>query len=134
MRECIFCNTLKEDRKILYKDKICHAILDKNPAAEAHTLIVSNEHFKNIIEAPDDVVAHMFIVAKRLSKKIDAEFKPVGGTVLTNRGKGHIPHFHIHIIPKYEGAKTVDFPRHRIDEEKVPKIIKRFTKTTINEG
>ncbi len=134
MEECIFCRTSKEDGKVLYKDKTCHAILDKNPAAEAHTLIISNGHFKSITDAPDETVAHMFVVAKRLSKKIDAEFRTLGGTVLTNRGPGHIPHFHIHLIPKYAGAKTVDFPRGRLDEEKIPKIIKRFTETEINEG
>jgi diadenosine tetraphosphate (Ap4A) HIT family hydrolase len=110
MKDCIFCKLANDRSKQLYRDKVCYVVLDKFPADPGHLLVVTNKHYKNIMEVPDPVVAQVFKVAKKFFKKINKKLKPTGGSVITNMGPGHIAHLHVHVIPRYPNSRKIQYP------------------------
>ena len=101
--KCLFCRLGKSNSSI-FRDDICYVIPDKFPSEFGHILVISEDHYENMLSAPDDVAAHMFIVAKNYGIKLKNNLKSEGINITTNIGREAgqlINHFHIHIIPRY---------------------------------
>jgi histidine triad (HIT) family protein len=83
----------------VYEDERFLAFLDINPVTKGHTLLIPKEHYTWIHEAPDDLVAAIFVKAKQLINAmrvgIPCDYVQVG--IVGNE----VPHFHIHLIPRY---------------------------------
>jgi histidine triad (HIT) family protein len=81
----------------IYEDAYCVAFLDINPVQFWHTLVVPKKEIQRLYECPDDLVAHLFVVAKKIMHVIKttlwADFVYIG--VMWTE----IPHVHIHVIP-----------------------------------
>ncbi|MCL5430515.1 MAG: DUF4922 domain-containing protein, partial [Candidatus Marsarchaeota archaeon] len=100
--KCVFCNKDNEKRQgIIYEDSKCIVTMNKYPIVRGHVLVVSKKHYTNLLDTDDDVVRQMFVVTKMVSIKMKKKLKPIGMKVITNMGRPHIPHFHIHIVPFY---------------------------------
>lgn len=83
----------------VYEDEQFLAFLDINPVTKGHTLLIPKEHYLWIHEAPDDVVAAIFVKAKDL---INAMRSGIGCDYVQLGVVGNeVPHFHIHLIPRY---------------------------------
>jgi histidine triad (HIT) family protein len=71
-------------------------------------LVVSKLHSENMLSTPDPIVGHAFTVAKRFAALCKEKLHATGVSVVTNIGKDAgqaVPHFHIHVIPKYPAAR-----------------------------
>ena len=83
----------------VYEDDTFLAFLDINPVTKGHTLLIPKAHYTWIHEAPDELVAQIFVKAKELINAmrtgIPCDYVQVG--VVGNE----IPHLHIHLIPRY---------------------------------
>ena len=83
----------------VYEDGDCLAFLDINPVAKGHVLLIPKAHYVWIQDTPDELLASLFIRAKRLiiamKKSLGCDFVQVG--VVGNE----VPHFHIHLIPRH---------------------------------
>lgn len=83
----------------IYEDDRFLAFLDINPVTKGHTLLIPKEQYAWMHEAPDDIVAAIFVKANHLiramRKSIPCDFVQIG--VLGNE----VPHFHIHLIPRF---------------------------------
>ena len=66
---CPFCGIAsgKAPASIVYEDSTVLAFMDLNPASVGHTLVVPREHWENIYEVPETVLADLFSVVKRVS-------------------------------------------------------------------
>jgi diadenosine tetraphosphate (Ap4A) HIT family hydrolase len=126
MEGCIFCELSKDTSKHLFKDGVCYVVLDKYPIAEGHLLIISNDHHENMLDTPDKIMDHMFRITKKFYRRVWDELKPIGCSVVTNRGPGHVNHFHIHIIPRYTKEKAVNPSRNDLDDETAQRMIKKL--------
>ena len=107
MDSCIFCMIAAGDipSRRIYEDESCIAILDVNPAAEGHTLIIPKEHHKDITEVDEAVLGHLFGVAKMVGTRQKERLNADGFNVVQNNGAAAgqtVPHFHIHVIPRFE--------------------------------
>jgi len=92
----------------LYEDDKCFAILDKFPAERGHLLVISREHHTDLITAPESDAEHAFAIAKRFAARCKDMLHATGVSVLTNSGRDAgqvVPHFHIHVIPKYPAGQ-----------------------------
>ncbi len=118
MDNCIFCKIANKDipGKIIYEDDVCLAFLDLSQATYGHTLVIPKKHFANILEADDETVAHLFVVAKKLSASIMSNCHANGLNILTNTDEvagQSVYHFHIHILPRYDKEElTIEFTDH----------------------
>lgn len=83
----------------VYEDDKFLAFLDINPVSKGHTILIPKEHYIWIHETPDEVIASIFIKAKEIinamREALSCDFVQVG--VVGNE----VPHFHIHLIPRY---------------------------------
>jgi histidine triad (HIT) family protein len=105
---CPFCRIAsgKAPASIVYKDATVLAFMDLNPANIGHTLVVPREHWENIYEVPENVLADMFLVVKRVSAAVKKTIGAEGISVLQLNGRAAgqmVMHFHIHIIPRFRG-------------------------------
>lgn len=104
---CIFCKiseNLIESTK-LYEDEEFFIIPDINPASKGHCLIILKEHWANILEIPDELIAKAHVLAKKLATKLMDAFGCDGINILQNNFEAAgqtVFHYHIHVIPRYE--------------------------------
>jgi len=112
--DCIFCKIIKNEIEATktYEDENFIGILDVNPRAEGHTLIIPKKHFRNLLDMPDTLGNELLRAIKKVSLKLIDEGKAEGINVLSNNepeANQLVFHTHIHIIPrkKDDGLKTI---------------------------
>ncbi len=103
--QCIFCKIIAGEvpSKTVYSDERMRAILDINPAAKGHTLVLPNEHYPVLPLIPPDEFAHLFGTAAALSRAVKEGAMTKHCTVFIANGPvagQQSPHFLFHIIPR----------------------------------
>ncbi len=124
---CIFCKII--NKKIpsnkIYENEDFLAFLDIEPVSDGHILIIPKKHIVWMQEADDKMIAEIFQLSKKLIKAIKEGLKcdyvqlSVVGT--------DVPHFHVHLIPRYLNDNLSKFPTKKYSKEEVPSIIKKIT-------
>jgi histidine triad (HIT) family protein len=105
--ECIFCKIIDGEIpavKVLDEELVI-AFMDINPSSKGHMLVVPKRHAENIFEIPESDLAATVKAVKRCAKAVKEALNAEGITILQLNGKASdqvIPHFHIHIIPRWE--------------------------------
>ncbi|TVY55016.1 Hit family protein 1 [Lachnellula cervina] len=98
---CIFCKIVKGDIpsfKLFESDKV-FAFLDINPLSKGHALVIPKHHGAKLTDIPDDSLAALLPVVKKLVIATGAE----DYNVLQNNGRvahQEVDHVHFHMIPK----------------------------------
>ncbi len=107
---CIFCEALKKeepDSLILYKGKKNFVIMNLYPYNPGHIMIAPFRHIHNLEEAEKEESSEMMELAKASIKILKKHFSPDGFNIGMNIGKsagaGEIGHYHLHIVPRWEG-------------------------------
>ena len=108
---CIFCKIANGEipSATLYEDEDFRVILDLGPASKGHALILPKAHAANIYEISDDMAAKAMILAKKMATKMTEALKCDGFNIVQNNGEPAGPtvfHFHMHLIPRYEGDQV----------------------------
>ena len=107
---CVFCDALKlpeKDSLICFKGKDYFVILNKYPYNTAHVMIVPYNH----VDTPDKIApretVEMWELMNRTMAIIKDKFHPSGFNVGMNIGRaagaGVRDHFHLHIVPRWDG-------------------------------
>lgn len=128
MENCIFCKIVKKEIPCVkvYEDKNFLAFLDIEPVSDGHLLIIPKKHIVWMQEADDETIAGIFQLSKKLMNSIkngigcDYVQVSVGGT--------DIPHFHIHLIPRYLDDGLPKFATKKFNQEEAGEIIRKITK------
>ena len=105
MDNCIFCKIVKGEIPCtkIYEDEDLLAFLDIAPVNIGHSLVVPKEHYVNIYETPEEMVAKMMKAAKKISHAIKDGLGADGINVTMNNDPAAgqvVLHSHIHIIPR----------------------------------
>ena len=108
MSECIFCKIANGEipSATIYEDEDFRVILDLSPASKGHALILPKEHYANLFELDDEKAGKELEAAKKVITKMKE--------ILNCDGYNLVPlaqfedllkenHFHLHLIPRYEG-------------------------------
>ena len=93
----------------MYEDEDFRVILDLGPASKGHALILPKAHAANIYEISDDMAAKAMILAKKMDTKMTEALKCDGFNIVQNNGEPAgqtVFHFHMHLIPRYEGDQV----------------------------
>lgn len=106
--DCLFCKIIKKEipAEIIYEDDRSLAILDINPRAPGHAMVMSKIHSQTILDLPENKLGLLFEAVKKVAGLIQKGLKPEGFTIGINQGKisGQvIDHLHVHVIPRFEG-------------------------------
>jgi len=110
-QDCIFCKIIAGEIPAtkVYQDDDALAFLDINPVAPGHTLVIPKHHHPLMIDVPDELVSHLFILAKRIMKSIKATTQAYLVNIAV--AGDEVPHFHIHLIPRHQGDNLDTWPR-----------------------
>lgn len=106
--DCIFCKILAGEipSTTVYEDDSFKAILDVNPAARGHVIILPKIHAANLYELPDEVASKIMVVAKKIVIALKETYHCDGINVLQNNGEASgqtVFHLHVHVIPRFAG-------------------------------
>ncbi|MEM3154859.1 MAG: HIT family protein [Candidatus Woesearchaeota archaeon] len=104
-QQCVFCHIAsgKIPAKKVYDDDKVAAVLDINPAASGHILLVPKRHVAIMPQMSDDLVSHLGMVAKQLSHALIRALKVEGTSIFVANGVAagqRAPHFLLHVIPR----------------------------------
>lgn len=131
---CIFCKLANGEipTNAIYEDEDFKVILDASPASKGHALILPKEHYANIYEIDDEVLAK----ASRLAKKIITHEKDVlkcdGYNVVQNNGEvagQTVFHYHMHLIPRYasdDNTNVIEWKHKEFTDDEMAQICKKM--------
>lgn len=106
--DCPFCRMVKhelnhvpvlEDREVL-------AIMDLYPATPGHVLVLPKKHIETLYEIPADLGARIMAITIMLANVIKEKLSPEGLNLIQANeitAGQTIAHFHLHIVPRYQG-------------------------------
>lgn len=106
-QSCVFCKIIRGEIPTSKKAESNNfiAILDANPVAESHTLIIPKKHFVTLLDLPNKLGNELLEFTKKVASLILEQKKGDGFNILMNNLEpaGQIvKHAHIHIIPRKE--------------------------------
>ncbi len=104
---CIFCKIAAGEipSTTIYEDDDFKVILDIEPAAKGHALLLPKEHYANLYELDEALAAKALVVAKKVITQMTEILGCDGYNVLQNNGPvagQTVFHFHMHLIPRYQ--------------------------------
>ena len=132
---CIFCKLANGvfPTNFIYEDEDFKVILDANPATKGHSLILPKKHFKNILDADEEILKKALPLAKKLSNKLIEVLKCDGVNVLQNNNEAAgqaVFHLHIHLIPRYKEEKEhiLSWKPNKFSDEEMKNIAESLKK------
>jgi len=137
-QQCIFCHICegKVQSKKVYEDETVVAVLDINPANAGHILLFPKEHFAIMPLMPDDLISHIFMVAKALSNVLLKALKAKGTNIFVANGVSagqKAQHFMLHIIPRNDNDNLpLAVPKRAVNKADLEKL-KTVLKKKVNE-
>jgi len=119
-KNCEFCN-FTDAPVIIHDDDLCYAVISIYPINKHHVMVIPIKHYENFIDLPDELVSHIFIVAKRISEAVRKACKPdaithVSEDDVTLSGYNGMAHYKFHIIPRFKkDIKQIDWGPLRVN-------------------
>ena len=105
---CTFCKIVRKEApaSTVYEDEKVVAFMSIQPINVGHTLVVPKKHYENVYEIPEEEVAHLYKVVKKLAHAVKKAVEAEGIRIVQNNGEAAgqvIFHMHVHIIPMNMG-------------------------------
>ncbi|MBP5599594.1 MAG: HIT family protein [Lachnospiraceae bacterium] len=105
--DCIFCKLANGvfPTNSIYEDECVKVILDAGPATKGHALVIPKEHYQDIFDIEDTTLANAMKVAKKIAARMQDILNCDGVNIVQNNKEAAgqtVPHFHIHVIPRYK--------------------------------
>jgi histidine triad (HIT) family protein len=131
---CIFCRIAQKQvpASLVYDDEKVVAFLDIKPLNEGHTLVIPKKHYENIFDIPQELIANLHGITKRVALAVEKATQADGISIIQQNGKAagqEIFHLHIHVIPRYEGQKLPSFSEiSEADREKLSQTAAKIRK------
>ena len=128
MNNCIFCKIIKGEIPCnkVYEDKNFLVFLDIKPVNHGHLLIIPKKHIVWMQEADDKIITDIFKLAKKmmlaLKKGLKCDYVQV--LIIGNE----VPHFHVHLIPRYKKDNLKGYPTKQYEKSETKKIINKIAK------
>ena len=111
--DCLFCRIVAGElpAQRVYEDERTVAFLDINPSSRGHVLVVPRAHSADLHDIEADDLAACLNTAKHIAGWQRDRLSADGVNVLQSTGRAAsqvIFHFHVHVIPRYEGDGMVN--------------------------
>ncbi|HMN93944.1 MAG TPA: HIT family protein [Hydrogenophaga sp.] len=105
MTDSVFTRIFRREipAAIVYEDDRVVAFMDAGQVNPGHVLVATSRQVETFVELEEAEAAHLFAVAHRVARAVQAAFQPAGMTLLqANRPAGWqtVPHVHVHVLPR----------------------------------
>lgn len=113
--QCPFCQLVDNPDQLLKVHESDHfiAFLDINPRARGHTMIISKDHYDDLLDLPKNLVGEAFTVAHTVAEKVTNGLSAKGVSLIVNSGEiagQRVPHLYIQIFPRFANEETSEAP------------------------
>ena len=125
---CIFCKIVNKEIPCnqIHEDKNSLVFLDIKPINHGHLLIIPKKHIVWMQDSDDTTIANTYKLAKKmmlvLKKSLKCDYVQL--SVVGNE----VPHFHVHLIPRYYSDNFKNFPTKKYLEKEDTKILNKIKK------
>ncbi len=111
----------------LYENDLFTCVLIGGPRAPGHCCIISKEHFKDMMEIPDDLCTAVYLFAKKAMNALKQVYG-AESVYLCTMCDGPMNHFHVQLIPRYSYEKrgSKNFVKPRLEYIHDPKKIQQL--------
>ncbi|HPC20185.1 MAG: HIT family protein [Kiritimatiellae bacterium] len=105
--DCVFCKIIAGELPAfkLYEDADTLAFMDIGPLVKGHALVVPKTHYDSLSQTPDEVLARIIAVVRRIAH---AQVEGLGADgVNVHQANGSVagqvvPHIHFHVVPRFK--------------------------------
>ena len=106
MSDCVFCRIVAGQipSTRVFEDEHTVAFMDIGQVNPGHVLVAVKKHAPNLYELDEVQAEAVARACVRISKAIQAEFKPEGLSVYQANGKAAgqtVFHYHVHLLPRH---------------------------------
>ncbi len=128
MNDCIFCKIIRKEipsENFIYENDKIVAFLDIAPSSPGHTLVVPKEHYADLLDTPDDVLAEIITKAKKIAPAVVKGVNAQGFNTIFNTkpAAGQVVfHTHLHIIPRFTNDGLKHWPKIDMSKEEMKEI------------
>lgn len=108
---CVFCNMIAADHDlenlIVYRGPLAVVFLNRYPYNNGHTLVMPLSHIGEMDDLDRDQLYEVFDTVRLARRALDRVMAPQGYNIGINLGRaagaGIPDHFHVHIVPRWDG-------------------------------
>lgn len=109
--ECFLCRSASspddEANLVLHRDERCMAVLNRYPYNTGHVMVSPLRHVGEIDALTREELAQIMDLCLKGLAILRSNFNPQGFNIGANLGQvagaGHPGHFHMHVVPRWEG-------------------------------
>ena len=128
---CIFCHIVAGSAAAYIVDEDEHTMtfMDAFPVVPGHTLIVTRQHYDNVLEAQATAIAAVGAKSVAIARAIKAIVQPDGLGVYQLNGAAAgqtVFHYHMHLIPRNTGEQLEIHSRVAGDPEQLAVVAARL--------
>lgn len=98
--------------RFVWADDVCVAFSTIAPITDGHVLVVPRSEVAQLTEAPDDLVAHLSVVAATLGRAQQAAWGAPRAALLV--AGFEVAHLHLHVLPAWDES-SLSFANARTD-------------------
>lgn len=126
--DCIFCAIVAGDapQQRIDEDEHTVSFMDVSPWTRGHALVVPRNHSRNLYDIGVDDLRHVAVASQRLAVRMRDRLQCDGVNILNSSEAPAwqtIWHFHMHVMPRYEGDSLAMPPRPRqTDPDEVAQV------------
>ncbi|KAG0233483.1 Adenosine 5'-monophosphoramidase [Actinomortierella wolfii] len=122
---CIFCKIVKREMpaRVLYETEKSIAFMDAFPLSDGHALVIPKHHAVKMHELPDDSLADLMPLAKKVANALGSE----NYNILQ-----FVDHVHFHVIPKPnpEEGLVIKWDHKERSPEYLDRVFEKIKKNT----
>lgn len=132
MEDCIFCKIAAGviPCSKVYEDDDILSFMDINPISEAHTLVITKEHYQYVHQCPPELLAKLASKLPQIAKAVHEVSGARDYNILCNNGSAsgqEVGHLHFHIIPRVKGDGILSgWPAGKYPEGKIQTLQKQI--------
>jgi histidine triad (HIT) family protein len=108
---CIFCQIVagNAQSQIVFENDKVMAFMDVMPASSGHTLLVTKNHYDNVLDASPEDIAEIGKISVAIAKAVKqaSGADGIGVHQLNGAAAGQtVFHYHMHFIPQFDGVSV----------------------------
>jgi histidine triad (HIT) family protein len=113
---CPFCG-FDQPKVTVFADENVQAFISLSPINRYHVMVVPRVHYERLSDLPDKILASVMGVVQRVSVAVRTVARPdavshLSDDDLTGSGFNLVPHWKMHVIPRYRNdAVVIDWHR-----------------------
>lgn len=122
--ECTFCGLLRDGTaRWVVRGPVASAFAPLDQIAPGHTLVIPNDHYGDIFETPEDILARTMVLVRTIARTMRTALGASGVNLLNASGPGSeqsVPHLHFHVVPRWPDDGFTTWPSERSNHRFTP--------------